>query len=125
LNYYRRDLRIRKLRLKESSTPASREERARNRITLGNDASIFFNREQSIDDNNTGISFITKEVGKWSGTRELRCMICWLKIEEGEETTSCPHCNSVAHKDHLDQWFTSKGNHNCPRCKREITDTDQ
>jgi hypothetical protein len=46
------------------------------------------------------------------------CMICLNVIGHNTKVKSCPHCLSVAHIAHFDNWL-QKSNH-CPYCKKEL-----
>ncbi len=46
------------------------------------------------------------------------CIVCLNSLGVGEQIKTCPHCKSVAHSKHFDDWLSKSKN--CPYCKREI-----
>lgn len=50
------------------------------------------------------------------------CSVCLLNINYGDSTLKCPHCNSIAHQDHLREWLKIKSY--CPYCKQEIKELE-
>jgi uncharacterized CHY-type Zn-finger protein len=48
------------------------------------------------------------------------CMVCRLRIREGEETLRCPYCGNVAHKDHILEWLHVKSF--CPICGSHLSE---
>lgn len=47
-----------------------------------------------------------------------RCMVCQKVIGPDDDTTQCPHCLGLAHRDHLEQWLQIKAL--CPYCKKSL-----
>ncbi|HUT82531.1 MAG TPA: zinc ribbon domain-containing protein [Candidatus Bathyarchaeia archaeon] len=48
------------------------------------------------------------------------CIVCLNSLGVGNHIKTCPHCQSIAHSNHFDDWLTKSKN--CPYCKREIKD---
>ncbi|MFW9990448.1 MAG: RING finger domain-containing protein [Candidatus Odinarchaeota archaeon] len=120
MSYYRKVAQTSVIKLKESSSPATRQERMQSRIELGEESDFFSSRSATVNVTSFSLSLTPKAVGEWTATRESRCMVCWTKIKPGESVTTCPHCNSQAHASHLEEWFRSKNTRSCPRCRRRI-----
>ncbi|MFX1520453.1 MAG: zinc ribbon domain-containing protein [Promethearchaeota archaeon] len=56
------------------------------------------------------------------GEERENCTVCLLPMTPGSEITKCPHCDGLAHKDHLQEWVKIKGF--CPKCKNKLTEYD-
>jgi predicted RNA-binding Zn-ribbon protein involved in translation (DUF1610 family) len=46
------------------------------------------------------------------------CMVCKRGLENADEMLFCPHCGSLAHRDHLLEWLHVKNY--CPSCGRHL-----
>jgi hypothetical protein len=46
------------------------------------------------------------------------CMVCKRGLENADEMLFCPHCGSLAHRDHLLEWLHVKNY--CPTCGRPL-----
>lgn len=45
-------------------------------------------------------------------------MVCKTKIAEKQNYATYPHCESVAHISHLQEWL--KLNNMCPNCRKSV-----
>lgn len=65
------------------------------------------------------IKLISKSIGDWDPSRQLKCMICWKPIDiYGKDAGSymeCRHCHEKAHQDHMLRWLAKKDY--CPYCR--------
>jgi len=52
------------------------------------------------------------------GMEVVKCSVCKLPISFGAKTLECPHCQAIAHAEHLMEWVKVKGT--CPVCQRKI-----
>ncbi|MHA2297607.1 MAG: hypothetical protein ACXAEU_07790 [Candidatus Hodarchaeales archaeon] len=118
MKYYKKRFKLSQIKIKEATSPATKQERMQAIITLTSDANLFSSSSISGNNIKTGLKLTSKVVGEWTATREARCMVCWVKIKPGESVTTCRHCGSQAHANHLDEWFRSKRSRACPRCRR-------
>ena len=50
------------------------------------------------------------------------CMICHMKVEQGDIEVRCPNCGCVTHKTHMLEWLHVKNY--CPVCHRHINEGD-
>ena len=50
------------------------------------------------------------------------CSVCKLPISFGSSTLQCPHCENIAHKEHLLEWIKVKGS--CPICQSKLQTKD-
>ncbi|MHA1188607.1 MAG: hypothetical protein ACTSSK_17455, partial [Candidatus Heimdallarchaeota archaeon] len=49
----------------------------------------------------------------------LKCAVCKLPINFGDDVGSCPKCKTKAHLDHLQEWQKTQGK--CPVCIQKLT----
>lgn len=56
------------------------------------------------------------------GIETVQCSVCKLPISFGVETAECPHCENIAHSEHLFEWIKVKGS--CPVCQRHLKADD-
>jgi len=56
------------------------------------------------------------------GVENVQCSVCKLPISFGVETAECPHCENIAHREHLLEWIKVKGS--CPVCQRHLKAAD-
>ncbi|MHA1578182.1 MAG: RING finger protein [Candidatus Freyarchaeota archaeon] len=61
-------------------------------------------------------------VGTWDWRKPQRCIVCNLKIKEGENIVYCPFCGLPSHRDHLLEWLKIKGF--CPNCGKPLNIKD-
>ncbi len=47
-----------------------------------------------------------------------RCTVCHKVIDPDDDYIQCPHCMSLAHRDHLEEWLQIKPV--CPYCQNQI-----
>jgi DNA-directed RNA polymerase subunit RPC12/RpoP len=52
------------------------------------------------------------------GKRRVKCIICGLDIQSGEEYVRCPYCKVYGHKDLYLGYV--RANNRCPNCKIEL-----
>lgn len=50
------------------------------------------------------------------------CIVCGLRIAEGDEILHCPYCGNVAHRDHMLEWIHVKDS--CPICGTHLNNVD-
>lgn len=48
----------------------------------------------------------------------FRCAVCGRPLEATDPVSQCPHCEAMAHQDHLLDWIRLKGN--CPACRKPV-----
>jgi hypothetical protein len=56
------------------------------------------------------------------GEKVVKCPICTVPLQFGDDFVKCPHCKTFAHRDHLLEWIKIKGI--CPMCRKPLTDID-
>lgn len=56
------------------------------------------------------------------GVESVQCSVCKLPISFGVDTAKCPHCENIAHNEHLFEWIKVKGS--CPVCQRHLKADD-
>ncbi len=56
------------------------------------------------------------------GIKTVQCSVCKLPISFGVDTAECPHCENIAHNEHLFEWIKVKGS--CPVCQRHLKADD-
>ncbi len=56
------------------------------------------------------------------GVETVQCSVCKLPISFGVGTAECPHCENIAHREHLLEWIKVKGS--CPVCQRHLKAAD-
>jgi endogenous inhibitor of DNA gyrase (YacG/DUF329 family) len=54
----------------------------------------------------------------YCGFKLEKCMVCNLIIDKYQEISKCPHCASLAHRDHLLEYLKIKAH--CPMCGKEL-----
>ncbi|MFQ5819331.1 MAG: hypothetical protein ACE5I5_05030 [Candidatus Heimdallarchaeota archaeon] len=56
---------------------------------------------------------------EWNWIDE-RCIICFslIKSDTQESVWKCPHCEKLAHYDHVVSWIREK--HKCPVCRQPV-----
>ncbi|NHI93149.1 MAG: hypothetical protein EAX96_11655 [Candidatus Lokiarchaeota archaeon] len=61
-----------------------------------------------------------KKVANWDWSAYIKCIVCNLPIkkEHLSNALKCPHCNGIAHSDHLIEWIKMKGT--CPYCRKRL-----
>ena len=47
------------------------------------------------------------------------CGICKLSFQEKQTVCTCPYCESLFHKNHLEEWLVDYND--CPVCNRDLT----
>jgi DNA-directed RNA polymerase subunit RPC12/RpoP len=50
------------------------------------------------------------------------CIVCKLKMKQGDDVVRCPYCGYSAHKTHMLEWLHVKGY--CPVCHRHLDEED-
>ncbi len=61
-----------------------------------------------------------KNIGNWDWFDSIRCIVCNLFIKKEDINTSkkCPHCNGIAHRNHILEWVRMQGT--CPYCRTRL-----
>ncbi len=52
-------------------------------------------------------------------TDNQRCSICKLTCSDDQLICICPHCESLFHKNHLEEWLSK--DKDCPVCSRDLS----
>lgn len=52
----------------------------------------------------------------------IKCVVCNLPVNKGENLVRCPCCGNLAHKDHMLEWLHIKGC--CPVCSEKISGSE-
>ena len=60
---------------------------------------------------------LTKYLYQGKITNEI-CQICKLTLRKKQKICQCPGCNSLFHKNHLEEWLETENN--CPVCKNRL-----
>ena len=47
-----------------------------------------------------------------------KCMVCNIELSRRDDVVLCPHCHSLAHRNHLIEWLRTKSL--CPSCGKEL-----
>ncbi|NHJ86416.1 MAG: hypothetical protein FK734_13210 [Asgard group archaeon] len=63
-----------------------------------------------------------KDVCPNCGLETITCSVCKLPITFGAETSQCPSCENIAHREHLLEWTKVKGS--CPICQAPLKTVD-
>ncbi|MHA1785125.1 MAG: RING finger domain-containing protein [Candidatus Helarchaeota archaeon] len=61
-----------------------------------------------------------RKVGKWDWFASTKCIVCLLPIkkEDLKNALKCPHCNGIAHADHILEWLRTHSS--CPYCRAKL-----
>jgi hypothetical protein len=76
-------------------------------IQIENSFSQFYNKVASF------LRLLTIK-SKHSGT----CIVCYGNLKGSKNYVNCPSCDSIAHRDHIEDWLDIRAK--CPHCRTEI-----